>query len=213
MRLYGISEIARACDATRQQVSQWNHRGQLPTPDQVLAVGPVWFDRTIEPWIAMKTEKRPKAVMICDLVGSRKMDPEVLAAAVYQARMAANDVLRKKRPRKSTTFEVTTGDEWEALIGAWDHDGQVLATELVRVWGNVLKGQPFRVGLGLGQFEQPRRETDPRRMAGEPFYAAREAIEAAKVKHVRGFACEYRGGTSVPINVNPDLDAMLGVTL
>jgi len=50
-RLYGITEIARELDVYPDLVSMWKKRGKLPPPDAVLAMGPVWTARTIEPFI------------------------------------------------------------------------------------------------------------------------------------------------------------------
>lgn len=49
--LYGIAEIATALAARPQTVAQWHRRGKLPQPDEILAMGPVWFAETIRPWI------------------------------------------------------------------------------------------------------------------------------------------------------------------
>lgn len=58
-KLYGIAEIAEALDVDRHLVAQWYRRASqdlaggmdLPRPDAVLAMGPVWFGKTIAPWI------------------------------------------------------------------------------------------------------------------------------------------------------------------
>ena len=52
MRVYGISEIARALGAEPGLVGKWRERHKLPTPDAELATGPVWLAETIEPLIA-----------------------------------------------------------------------------------------------------------------------------------------------------------------
>lgn len=49
VKLYGISEIAQAIGAERKTVSQWYARGKLPPPTEVLAAGPVWTAKAIEP--------------------------------------------------------------------------------------------------------------------------------------------------------------------
>ncbi len=49
--LYGIAEIAAALGARPPTVAQWHRRGRLPQPDEVLAMGPVWYGDTIRPWI------------------------------------------------------------------------------------------------------------------------------------------------------------------
>lgn len=51
MKLYGIAEIAAALGVSRGLVAKWNERGRLPEPDQRLAAGPVWFEKTIAPWL------------------------------------------------------------------------------------------------------------------------------------------------------------------
>lgn len=210
MRLYGISEIAGACGATRQQVAQWHHRGTLPTPDAVLASGPVWVDRTIEAWIAQKIAGNIKAVVIGDLAGSRHLPPEAVESMVTKALVAARTVVRETYPHRHVRFEATTGDEWEGLIGTWDRTGVSLTTDLLRAWRHALGAHPFRIGLGLGPFRAPRGATDPRRMTGDPFYAARAAIEKAKTHSVRGAILEYVGGVPSPtIPVSPVLRALM----
>ncbi len=52
MKIYGISEIARALDADPGLVGKWRERHKLPTPDAELATGPVWLAETIEPMLA-----------------------------------------------------------------------------------------------------------------------------------------------------------------
>lgn len=49
--LYGVAEIAAALGARPPTVAQWHRRGRLPQPDEVLAMGPVWYADTIRPWI------------------------------------------------------------------------------------------------------------------------------------------------------------------
>jgi hypothetical protein len=49
--LYGIAEIAAALGARPPTVAQWHRRGRLPQPDEVLAMGPVWYAETVRPWI------------------------------------------------------------------------------------------------------------------------------------------------------------------
>ena len=52
MKVYGISEIARALDAEPGLVGKWRERHKLPAPDAELATGPVWLAETIEPLLA-----------------------------------------------------------------------------------------------------------------------------------------------------------------
>ncbi len=52
LKVYGISEIARALDAEPGLVGKWRERHKLPTPDAELATGPVWLAETIEPLLA-----------------------------------------------------------------------------------------------------------------------------------------------------------------
>ena len=52
MKVYGITEIARALDTDPGLVGKWRERHKLPAPDAELATGPVWLAETIEPLLA-----------------------------------------------------------------------------------------------------------------------------------------------------------------
>ena len=52
MKVYGITEIARALDTDPGLVGKWRERHKLPAPDAELATGPVWLADTIEPLLA-----------------------------------------------------------------------------------------------------------------------------------------------------------------
>src|SRR5260221_9532806 len=52
LKVYGITEIARALDADPGLVGKWRERHKLPAPDAELATGPVWLADTIEPLLA-----------------------------------------------------------------------------------------------------------------------------------------------------------------
>jgi hypothetical protein len=52
MKIYGITEIARALDTDPGLVGKWRERHKLPAPDAELATGPVWLADTIEPLLA-----------------------------------------------------------------------------------------------------------------------------------------------------------------
>jgi hypothetical protein len=52
VKVYGITEVARALDAHPGLVGKWRERHKLPAPDAELATGPVWLADTIEPLIA-----------------------------------------------------------------------------------------------------------------------------------------------------------------
>ena len=60
MKVYGITEIARALDADPGLVGKWRERHKLPAPDAELATGPVWLAETIEPLLEAGGP-RPKA--------------------------------------------------------------------------------------------------------------------------------------------------------
>lgn len=51
MKVYGLTEIARALGVPPGHVSKWRERNKLPVPDAELSVGPVWLAETIEPFI------------------------------------------------------------------------------------------------------------------------------------------------------------------
>lgn len=46
----GIAEIAHMLGEDRRTVAQWRSRGQMPEPDALLAMGPVWREETIARW-------------------------------------------------------------------------------------------------------------------------------------------------------------------
>lgn len=62
MRLYGITEIARELGIPSNTVKQWHRRGKLPKPSAVLAMGPVWSARVVEPWLAQRAGPQPCGV-------------------------------------------------------------------------------------------------------------------------------------------------------
>ena len=49
MKMYGLTEIARALGVDAVLVAKWRERGKLPPADAELSVGPVWLAETIEP--------------------------------------------------------------------------------------------------------------------------------------------------------------------
>jgi hypothetical protein len=56
---YGISELAAAVSRPGNLIRQWHHRGKLPAPTAVLAMGPVWSGEAIENWIEQQNEETP----------------------------------------------------------------------------------------------------------------------------------------------------------
>ena len=54
VRVYGLTEIARRLGIPVGTVRQWYHRGKLPEPSGVLAMGPLWLEDRIGPWFALK---------------------------------------------------------------------------------------------------------------------------------------------------------------
>ena len=76
MKLYGIAEIAQALGIRPGTVSLWRHRGKLPEPDVELAMGPVWTEATILPWLAAKAREGYPEVQGARRVGAaRKASP------------------------------------------------------------------------------------------------------------------------------------------
>jgi hypothetical protein len=49
VKVYGLTEIARALGVDPVLVAKWRERGKLPPADAELAAGPVWLAGTIEP--------------------------------------------------------------------------------------------------------------------------------------------------------------------
>lgn len=58
-KFYGVTEIADAVGIPTSVLYVWKNRGKLPAPDAVLAMGPVWTARTIEPWIRRERREAP----------------------------------------------------------------------------------------------------------------------------------------------------------
>ena len=54
--LYGLAEIADEIGVRRGTVAQWHRRGKLPAPDALLAMGPVWTEQTLLPWLQARDE-------------------------------------------------------------------------------------------------------------------------------------------------------------
>jgi hypothetical protein len=51
VKVYGLTEIARALGVDPVLVAKWRERGKLPPADAELSVGPVWLAGTIEPFL------------------------------------------------------------------------------------------------------------------------------------------------------------------
>lgn len=51
MKVYGITEIARALGVDPVLVSKWRERSKLPPADAELSFGPVWLAESIEPFL------------------------------------------------------------------------------------------------------------------------------------------------------------------
>jgi hypothetical protein len=49
VKVYGLTEIARALGLDAVLVAKWRERGKLPPADAELSNGPVWLAKTIEP--------------------------------------------------------------------------------------------------------------------------------------------------------------------
>lgn len=49
--IVGVSEFAELAGTTRIMIATWHRRGHLPTPDAVLACGPIWRRATAQRWI------------------------------------------------------------------------------------------------------------------------------------------------------------------
>jgi hypothetical protein len=58
VKLYGIREIADELGERPNTVSVWYHRGKLPVPSFILAMGPVWTERRIRPFIEAQQKEK-----------------------------------------------------------------------------------------------------------------------------------------------------------
>ncbi len=63
MKLYGVTEIAKALQVSQAQVSQWLRRGArgIPEPTSRLACGPVWTAQVLSPWLRKMKRERAAA--------------------------------------------------------------------------------------------------------------------------------------------------------
>jgi hypothetical protein len=61
MKVYGLTEIARALGVDAVLAAKWRERGKLPPADAELSVGPVWLAETIEPLLESGgPDRRPR---------------------------------------------------------------------------------------------------------------------------------------------------------
>jgi hypothetical protein len=61
VKVYGLTEIARALGVDAVLVAKWRERGKLPPADAELSVGPVWLAETIEPLLESGgPDRRPR---------------------------------------------------------------------------------------------------------------------------------------------------------
>lgn len=73
MKVYGLTEIARALGVDAVLVAKWRERGKLPPADAELSAGPVWLAGTIEPLLESggpdrKPRRRPGTYEVQALV-------------------------------------------------------------------------------------------------------------------------------------------------
>jgi hypothetical protein len=52
--LYGVVELAKRAGVKPRTLTGYLSRGQCPAPDVRLACGPVWFEETVDAWIAQR---------------------------------------------------------------------------------------------------------------------------------------------------------------
>jgi hypothetical protein len=114
------------------------------------------------------TADRVYAVVIVDLVRSRRLPADALAAVHRRLTGLETDAA------VVLPFRPTTGDEWEGVVA-----GAAAAYRIVRRWQEAIHPQRLRAGVGIGPLADPL-GPDPREMTGPPFYAARAAIAEAK---------------------------------
>jgi len=87
MKVYGLTEIARALGVEAVLVAKWRERGKLPLADAELSNGPVWLAGTIEPFLASggpdrRPRRRPGTYQVQALVTLGRYPP--LDAAAQQ---------------------------------------------------------------------------------------------------------------------------------
>ena len=134
MRVYGITEIARALGTDPGLVGKWRERHKLPAPDAELATGPVWLADTIEPLLAAggPAPRTPGQRLRTFRVTARMTAGQYPALtndrrSFFQAAIAATDHARDHEPpvRWDMLDEATVTLECEA------HD-PLAAAEIIR---------------------------------------------------------------------------------
>ena len=100
VKVYGMTEIARALGVDPGLVAKWRDRGKLPVADAELALGPVWLAETIEP--------------VLESGGPDRKPPGRRSRGVYMVRA------RVKVSRFPSVDEAGRGRFNEAMMGGYN---------------------------------------------------------------------------------------------
>ena len=93
----------QAKGVSRNLVSQWRRRGKMPPPAAELAMGPVWSDKTIRPWLreqkrsSLNAVGEPRRRQILDVLAAGEIPVNDLVARLDLAQPQVSKHLRVLR--------------------------------------------------------------------------------------------------------------------
>jgi hypothetical protein len=123
-----------------------------------------------------ETEK-PWVAVIGDVVRSRRLDRSGRAAAQRALFELVAQLDAASGPQLGSRFTITTGDEFQGLLRTPEPIPELLwAIQVGR------REVPIRVGIGRGALFTPLRN-EAVGMDGPVFHAARDAIDASRLRH------------------------------
>ncbi len=118
MKVYGLTEIARALGVDPVLVAKWRERVKLPPADAELSVGPVWLAGTIEPLLESGgPDRKPR--------GRRPVTYKV-QALVRLGRFPAVDAAAQRRFDEAMVGGYNRGIGTPGVI--WQDPGQAVVT-------------------------------------------------------------------------------------
>jgi hypothetical protein len=118
VKVYGLTEIARALGVDAVLVAKWRERGKLPSADAELSVGPVWLAESIEPLLQIGGPARKPA--------GRRLGMYQVRALVTLGRFPAVDA-----PARQRFNEVMVGGQNRGIGRpgvAWQTAGRAVVT-------------------------------------------------------------------------------------
>ncbi len=136
-------------------------------------------------------EKGCYTALIGDVAGSKRISEKDKLSDVLWS-VVRDETRSRFETAAITGFEITAWDEWEGVLATphavWD---------IIKFWEGRLDPSRITVGIGIGSLESPL-DDDPRRVTGEAFYRARQALKMAKDRK----SIAYVIGNSQPEELN-----------